>query len=497
MNVRWPAVVRSIRFRLLMAVNLPLAILATLFLLYDFRRELDHKTAEKSVALKEEAKTILSAVAELHREGRVRIQQYIDTVCARMRESDSPGHHIAVELPEGTLQARAHHRASPQMIEAMRQASKSPDWRAPMGGKEIIVGSYRENGLTVFVSERMATLRRDVWTDVVQRALAVVVLAGVGAAVVNIVLLRLVTVPLTKLVRVVRRIAQGRLESRAETFSSSELEFLAGEINQMGQALADADRYRNAQVAKAKEIQRHLLADEKSIEGLDLASRFLPADEVGGDYYDVLALDRANGDRERDGAVLLCVADVTGHGVSAAMATMLLRSLLHTAAESYDQPRDILAFINRHFWEATLPGDFASAFLARIDPRQERITYASAGHESAWLLSSDGGKHELESTGLILGIDELAEWDVREYDFRRHDRLLVVTDGVTETFGPNDEVFGSRRLVETFEQQAAMPLEAAVDAIKESLETFRRGTKQLDDITIVLASLPDTCDRSP
>ena len=488
MPLQFPPFARSLRFQLVVAVNVPLAILATFFLFYEYRREFAQRVREKRVALEEEAKTILPAVAALRPEGLDDVQEYVDTVCSRMRERDSPGHHIAVVFPDGAVQARAHHRASPEMIAAMQRAAAAATRKVPMGNDEMIVGHYRQSDVDVFVSEMLNNIRRSARGDLMQRAVAFLILAGVGGVVVNLVLVRLVTRPISQLVRVVRRIAAGDLATRAAEFSTTELSFLAGEINQMGQALADADQYRRLQMAKARDIQRHLLVDDRAIDGLPLASRFLPADEVGGDYYDVVMLP--------DGRILLCVADVTGHGVAAAMATMLLRSLLHTAVEQREGPREILEFINHHFWESTLPGDFASACLVAVDPARQRLAYASAGHESAWIVSTDGTCRELDSTGLILGIDESADWDQRELSLQPGDRLLMVTDGVTETFGSDapgsddESVFGQERLVRLMVASRNESLQESVDRLSQALVAFRRGTPQLDDVTIVLAELP-------
>jgi len=481
MNLNSPLHARSIRFQLLLAINVPLAVLATIFLVYDFRRELSDRVVEKRIALDEEAKTMLPAVLQIRDHGDGRVQRYIDAVCGRMHDYDSPGHHIAVVFPNVVLQAESHHRASPQLIRAIQQAAKAPSRRAHVGEHEIIVGNYKQDGTSVFISERMEGLRRSVWNDLARRLASFLVMAGVAAIVVNLVLLRLVTAPLRRFVDTVRDIASGRLDSQVEAFSSAELRFLSDEINQMCQALAAADKYRVLQMVKAREIQRHVLPDDQSTPGLAMASLFLPADEVGGDYYDVVSLS--------NGTVLLCVADVSGHGVSAAMSTVLLRSLLHTATENLCHPGEILEFVNRRFVEAVLPGDFATAILIQIEVQSRRLTFASAGHETAWLLSPDGERRELQSTGLILGIDEDATWESQEYDLAQDERLLIVTDGVTETHADIDNMFGRDRPIELLEGCSESSLDEAVDRIKCELAAFRQGTMQLDDVTVVLAAL--------
>jgi hypothetical protein len=94
---------------------------------------------------------------------------------------------------------------------------------------------------------------------------------------------------------------------------------------------------------------------------------------VAGDYYDLLPL--------QDGGLLVCVADVTGHDVPAAMVASMLKALVLNAVERSGDPRQILQMVNRVFWRVTLEEDFAGMFLARWDPAAHTLTCAGAGNE--------------------------------------------------------------------------------------------------------------------
>ncbi len=471
----------SLWSQLLLAINVPLVVLVSLFLGYDFRREMADRAHEKQVTLDEEAKTILPAVLEIRHHGDHHVQRYIDTVCARMRDADSPGHHIAVVLPGGVMQAKAHDRASSKVFEAMQLAASTPKARAKVGDREIIVGSAGKGYVAVYVSEEMSHLRRSVRNDVLRRIVGLLILAIFAAIIVNLVLLRLVSDPLTRLVAAVREIAAGKLGIRMEPLSSAELRFLSNEINAMSGALAAADKYRVIQMEKAREIQQHVLPTGREIPGLAIASVFQPADEIGGDYYDIIPMP--------DGKVLLCVADVTGHGVSAAMSTMLLRTLLHTGAELHPGSTEILAFVNQRFVEATLPGDFATVILVQLDLRTRHLEYVNAGHETGWLLSQSGQHRALESTGLVLGIDEKAAFASRECIFEPGDRLVLVTDGVTEAQGLDGKLFGRKRLIELLQESSHLPLHDVTARLNEALVQFRNGTPSHDDVTVLLATV--------
>lgn len=476
----------TLRSQLLLGVNLPLAALVAAFLVYDYSKELDQYRENKWISLQEEAKTVLPAVLQVRHHGAVGVQDYIDTVCKRMNDAQSPGHHIAVELGDETFQASAHDRDSPEVLEAMRVAARSPEHRTYFRGTEIIVGRFRRNGATVYVSESLENLRDAVVEDVVRHVVGFTVLAVVAALVVNFVLARVVGRPVNHLVQTVQEIGAGRLGAQVPSSRTAELDDLSREINAMSNSLAAADRTRQTQMAKAREIQQNLLPKGVKIGGLHVAHLFEPADDIGGDYFDMLPLD--------DGAWLFCVADVTGHGVPAAMTAAILKALLLHASKDLVSPGEMLHFINQSLIAINPSGDFATMFLAKISPASRRMTYASAGHEPAWWLSTETGIRELDSTGLILGVVRDASWDETTIDMHPCDRLLIVTDGISETFDSNGEMFGRQRLEEWFAHSPSSPVEDSVARMDELLSSFRGEARQKDDVTAVVIEV--ACDNA-
>lgn len=469
---------RTIKSQLLVAVNGSLALVVAVFLAYDYRRGFEERLEEKRVALEEEAKTLLPAALEMSPQGAAAVQNYIDTVCAQMQDSQSPGHHIVVELEGQTFQAVAHHRASPEILRAMREAARSPRHSAPWGQTELVVGSYEEAGVTVYVSETLDNLRLAARGDVFAHLLQLAVLALVLAIVVNVVLWRMVTRPLDRLVATVREIAAGRLGTRTGQFRSAELAYLANEVNAMSESLAAADRQRSMQMAKARDIQQHLLPQDIDTPGLDVAWLFEPAEDVAGDYYDLLPL--------ANGTFLLCVADVTGHGVPAAMSAAMLKALLAEACERLSSPKDILDFINRRYCEISLDSDFVSMMLVLTCPREGWLRYASAGHETALLRLSAGQTRELTSTGLLLGVLPEADWTEEKLAVQPGARLLMVTDGVTEMFDSNGKCFGRDRLAEAHSATVDRTATEAAEHIRVALEGFRQDHPRHDDVTLVI-----------
>ena len=124
----------------MVSVNATVAVIVALFLVYDYQQEVAHRLSDKRTELEEEARILASAVFQIRHHGLETVQTFIDTVCAQMREDDSPGHHIAVRMGSITFQARAHHRQSPEMLGALELAAQSPNRRGLAGSEELVVG---------------------------------------------------------------------------------------------------------------------------------------------------------------------------------------------------------------------------------------------------------------------------------------------------------------------------------------------------------------------
>ena len=469
---------RSLRFQLLLGVNLTLGILLILFLVYDYERSINARLAEKHTALDEEAKLLVQAVVELRHHGQAVVQNYLDTVCGQMQETHSPGHHLAVAFEKTVLQARSHHRASAEMFQAMQAAADAPGHRRRFGDKELVVGSTRRGAVRVFVSEYVGDVRRAVAGDIIRRLAVASVAAMIAAVVVNMVLYRTVDRPLRRLVAIVTRIGRGEFGLQTGKFNSAELTRLAEAIDLMSASLSSAVRYQRGQMEKARQIQEHLLPERIDIPGLRVGCRYQPADDVSGDYYDTFLLP--------DGSHLLCVADVVGHGVPAAMSAAMLKTLLMDVTTRTSDPAEILELVNGRFATVSLAGDFASMFVGLWNPATPEFEYASAGHGMAWLLTPDGTLRDLDSTGTLLGIDRDSIWTAETVPITSETRLLLTTDGVTETADAHGELFGPHRLTRLLGEYQSLAVDEQVEQIEQALSEYRNGGKQTDDVTMIL-----------
>jgi phosphoserine phosphatase RsbU/P len=224
----------------------------------------------------------------------------------------------------------------------------------------------------------------------------------------------------------------------------------------------------------ARRIQGSLLPRRMpEVRGLALGARYLPMADVGGDFYGFLAADE-----ERVG---ILVADVSGHGVPAALIASMVKVALAAQAEHAADPAAVLAGMNR-ILHGNLERGFVTAAYIYIDG--ETATYASAGHPPSLVRRGGGRTEELMQESLPLGRFRRAEYRNGELRLSPGDRILLYTDGVTEALSPAGEPFGEERLRDL--------LASSPDEILGRLAgwTGRRTGEPLDDdVTIVVAEV--------
>jgi sigma-B regulation protein RsbU (phosphoserine phosphatase) len=236
----------------------------------------------------------------------------------------------------------------------------------------------------------------------------------------------------------------------------------------------------------AKQIQLSLLPKAPlQLDGARVAGVCLPATHIGGDYYDYFHV--------RDGLDMV-IADVSGHSVGAALVMVEARSALkaETRRIASGPPghgaADILCALNELLHEDLSGADlFITMFYLRYDPAARRLRYANAGHNCALLLRQGNGRcEELDAEGLVIGVRKDVEFEEKTVQLNRGDRVLLYTDGVTDTQNPAGEFFGSDRLRELFSAYRLESPETVVSKLVETLRDFAHGRPFIDDISMVV-----------
>jgi len=240
---------------------------------------------------------------------------------------------------------------------------------------------------------------------------------------------------------------------------------------QSQQRLAAVD----SELATARAIQLAALPRKNpETSGLDVAAIYTPASDVAGDFYDFLELD--------DGSLGIFIADVSGHGVPAALVASMLKIALATQTENASSPARILANLNALFC-GRLERQFVTAAYVHIDPIAGILTTASAGHPPP-ILRHGETCDELIAPGVVLGRFRDARYEELSRPFVPGDTLVLYTDGVTETANRSGEQWGDQRLRELIGSESS---NAVVAKIIAEVERWRGvGGPPEDDVTMVV-----------
>jgi sigma-B regulation protein RsbU (phosphoserine phosphatase) len=231
----------------------------------------------------------------------------------------------------------------------------------------------------------------------------------------------------------------------------------------------------------ARRIQASILpARAPDVAGLRVAVRYEPMTAVAGDFYDFAA---------RNGRLGLLVADVSGHGVPAALVASMVKVAFEAQGRHADEPAAVLRGMNGVLCR-TLEGPFVTAVYADLDAGSGRLRLGGAGHPPALLRRPEGTTEALVENGLLMGFDEAADYSALERTVGPGDRLVLFTDGVIEATSPSDEPFGLERLAAVLQEHgadlAAGPL---ADRILAELRRFRGGPGFEDDVTLVVVDV--------
>jgi len=231
----------------------------------------------------------------------------------------------------------------------------------------------------------------------------------------------------------------------------------------------------------AQRVQQHILPhDLPATDRIRFDVRYCPYSEVGGDFYDVTPLD---GDRY---AVL--VADVRGHGVSAALYTMLLRVFVESYRNLAGDPAALMAALNRELEPFMTDDGFATAYHMLLDMNEERVTYVSAGHPPALRFQPGAGTVEqLSASGLLLGISPEYDYESFTTAFKPGDVVLCYSDGATEVTNADGDMLGEDGLAEFLAQEAKRNSKHLPDRLYRHVRDYCHDVSLPDDILLLSA----------
>lgn len=225
-----------------------------------------------------------------------------------------------------------------------------------------------------------------------------------------------------------------------------------------------------------------------TVRGLNIAVRYVPMRTVAGDLYDFAALGEQH--------VAVLVADVSGHGVPAALIASMAKVAFSAQADRADAPGQLLGGMNRALCGHHLEGQFVTATYVYVDAENRRVRYSSAGHPPP-LLWQAGPRQivDLADAAVFMGFDPQASYPTAEVPIDRGDRLVLYTDGVVEAVSTGGEFFGNERLRQFVANQSELSTDdfaaALLDRIQQWSGRGRSGTSLNDDLTLVVVDVLD------
>lgn len=227
----------------------------------------------------------------------------------------------------------------------------------------------------------------------------------------------------------------------------------------------------------ALEVQKGLLpAASLEIGGCEMAYCYRPLGPVSGDYCDVLPLD--------DGAGLFMLGDVSGKGVAASMLMAQLNATFRSLAIATTSVTELVGKANRVFCQGNPTCHFATLLCGHID-RHGNFEMCNAGHCPP-LRVAGGEVTRIESMGLPVGVICDGEYPSQSRRLNAGDSLVMYTDGLSESFNPAHELYGSKRLAELVARHTSLAPKELLAAILEDLARFQAGHAPSDDLTIMI-----------
>jgi sigma-B regulation protein RsbU (phosphoserine phosphatase) len=233
----------------------------------------------------------------------------------------------------------------------------------------------------------------------------------------------------------------------------------------------------------ARQIQSSILpAHVPELNNLSVAAAYHPMTAVAGDFYDYIWIN------QRQAGFL--VADVSGHGVPAALIAAMMKVAMQSVVASAHDPGEVLRRLC-HILGNQLRGQFVSAAYLYIDSETSQARYSAAGHPP--LLHWDSAAREVrlvESNGLLFGVLKETDYPVCELAYKRGDRFILYTDGLTEAENSAGEIFGDHRFIEVIRSHENAPAGELSTHILNELRLWRHARmSQQDDITWIIIDI--------
>jgi serine phosphatase RsbU (regulator of sigma subunit) len=301
---------------------------------------------------------------------------------------------------------------------------------------------------------------------------------------------------------------------KPKRFAKEDIRLARAVASQCAVAITNARLYAEAiegsriaeQMRLAGVIQRRMIPQEPpQVAGLDIAAKYIPCFDVGGDFYDFFQI--------RQGRLGIVLGDVMGKGIPAALMMSCFKGVVSAFADTLSSMRavvkdrlrtkdreaaltDIIHRLNKMACSECRGGEFITLFWAAIDVQETTVTYCNCGHEPAVLIRA-GQTINLEKGGLVLGVDPQAEYEIETVDLKDGDCILFYTDGLVDAVDFDGDIWGRENLLAAAKQFTAG---SAAQMVKNVLAYRRRFiglARQTDDTSVIVVKLDRNREPDP
>jgi serine phosphatase RsbU (regulator of sigma subunit) len=307
---------------------------------------------------------------------------------------------------------------------------------------------------------------------------------------------RRIAQPIQQLVDGTQRIAAGQFDEPVDVHREDELGQLAHAFNAMSAGLKERDTLRDERtkiqrdLALARKIQMDVLPKHvPPCVGYDVAAYSLPAEQTGGDIYDLVALTLEDAEpANAHPPLVLLLADAAGHGVGPALSVTQVRAMLRIGVRLRANLAEVLEQINRQLCQDLGSERFVTAFLGLLDPNSHVVTYQSAGQAPLLHFSARCGQFNwLGSSQIPLGIDEQPDSQgTQQMVMEPGDLVVLLTDGFYEYSNPAGEQFSTERVADVVRTHYTKPATEILAELLIATRSFAAGAKQMDDMTALI-----------
>ncbi len=228
----------------------------------------------------------------------------------------------------------------------------------------------------------------------------------------------------------------------------------------------------------ALNIQKSLLPQYiPAVSNFRILTLWEPAQNVSGDYYDFINLSWKN--------LGICLADVCGHGIPAALLMSNIQATFRIVASHDHSPGEVCTHLNTVMLNYSTQEKYTSFFYGIMDIEKKEFTYSNAGHPPPIIIHNSGEITRLSAGGILLGIDSDALYEEETVQIEKGDILLLYTDGIIETRNPLGEEFGEKRFIEIIQKDKNHSEDYLQKGLLKSLTDFSNGNID-DDITLII-----------